>query len=84
MPFDQQDCRQTIIDWIDEFNDSIINAHLMDQNRMEKTFSLVDSFWRDALGLTWQLDTYVGNKDIQARLVSQNAAKIGLSNLRLD
>ena len=20
MPFDQQDCRQTIIDWIDDFN----------------------------------------------------------------
>ena len=62
MPFDQQDCRQTIIDWIDEFN-NYINSPFDHQNNGENLF-LVDSFWRDALGLTWQLDTYVGNEDI--------------------
>ena len=65
MPFDQQDCRQTISDWIDEFN-NFINSPFDRQNDGKNLF-LVDSFWRDALGLTWQLDTYVGNKDILIR-----------------
>ena len=81
MPFDQQDCRQTIIDWIDDFNRFIADPpdH---QNNGENLF-LVDSFWRDALGLTWQLNTYVGNENIITTM-RQNLAKIGLRDLKLD
>ena len=81
MPFDQQDCRQTIINWIDDFNSFIANP-LDHQNNGENLF-LVDSFWRDALGLTWQLNTYVGNENIITTM-RQNLAKIGLRDLKLD
>ena len=81
MPFDQQDCRQTISDWIDEFN-NYINSPFDRQNDGKNLF-LVDSFWRDALGLTWKLDTYVGNKDI-FETIRRNAAMINLSDVELD
>ena len=48
MPFDQQDCRQTISNWIDEFNNYINNP--FDHQNDGKNLFLVDSFWRDALG----------------------------------
>ncbi len=81
MPFDQQDCSQTISNWIDEFN-SYINSPFDHQNDGKNLF-LVDSFWRDALGLTWKLDTYVGNKDI-FETIRKNAAMINLSDIELD
>ena len=81
MPFDQQDCRQTISNWIDEFN-NYINSPFDHQNDGKNLF-LVDSFWRDALGLTWQLDTYVGSKDI-LNTIRRNAVMIGLSAVQLD
>ena len=81
MPFDQQDCRQTISNWIDEFN-NYINSPFDHQNEGKNLF-LVDSFWRDALGLTWKLDTYVGNKDI-FETIRKNAVMIGLSDVQLD
>ena len=81
MPFDQQDCRQTISNWIDEFN-NYINSPFDHQNEGKNLF-LVDSFWRDALGLTWKLDTYVGNKDI-FETIRRNAAMINLSDVELD
>ena len=81
MPFDQPDCRQTITNWIDEFN-NYINSPFDHQNEGKNLF-LVDSFWRDALGLTWKLDTYVGNKDI-FETIRKNAAMINLSDIELD
>ena len=81
MPFDQQDCRQTISNWIDEFN-NYINSPFDHQNDGKNLF-LVDSFWRDALGLTWKLDTYVGNKDI-FETIRKNVVMIGLSDVQLD
>ena len=81
MPFDQQDCRQTIINWIDDFNRFIADPP-EHQNNGENLF-LVDSFWRDALGLTWQLNTYVGNENIITTM-RQNFTKIGLRHLELD
>ena len=81
MPFDQQDCRQTIIDWIDDFNRFI--ADPPDHQNNGKNLFLVDSFWRDALGLTWQLNTYVGNENIITTM-RQNLAKSGLRDLKLD
>ncbi len=81
MPFDHQDCRQTISNWIDEFN-NYINSPFDHQNEGKNLF-LVDSFWRDALGLTWKLDTYVGNKDI-FETIRKNAAMINLSDIELD
>ena len=81
MPFDQQDCRQTISNWIDEFN-NYINSPFDHQNEGKNLF-LVDSFWRDALGLTWKLDTYVGNKDI-FETIRKNVVMIGLSDVQLD
>ena len=81
MPFDHQDCRQIISNWIDEFN-NYINSPFDHQNEGKNLF-LVDSFWRDALGLTWKLDTYVGNKDI-FKTIRRNAAMINLSDVELD
>ena len=81
MPFDQHDCRQTITNWIDEFNKHITSP--LDHQNDGKNLFLVDSFWRDALGLTWQLDTYVGNKDI-LNTIRRNALMIGLSDVQLD
>ena len=81
MPFDQQDCHQTITNWINEFNHFINSPY--DQLNNGKNLFLVDSFWRDALGLTWQLDTRVGNKDI-LKTIHRNAAMIDLSDVELD
>ena len=81
MPFDQQDCRQEAIDWISQFNDSITMPN-NGKTRIQGLF-LKNSFWRDALGLTWQIETYSGSRDITSK-ISESAAKIGLSNLRLD
>ena len=81
MPFDQQDCRQEAIDWISQFNDSITMPH-NGKIRIQGLF-LENSFWRDALGLTWQIETYLGKRDITSK-ISESAAKIGLCNLRLD
>ena len=81
MPFDQQDCRQEAIDWISQFNDSITMPN-NGKIRIQGLF-LENSFWRDALGLTWQIETYSGSRDVTSK-ISESAAKIGLSNLRLD
>ncbi len=81
MPFDQQDCRQTITNWVNEFNNYIKSP--FDHQNNGKNLFLVDSFWRDALGLTWQLDTYVGNEEI-LKTIHRNAAMIDLSDVELD
>ena len=73
MPFDQQDCRQTVIDWISQFNDSITTPHNR-ESRVQGLF-LENSFWRDALGLTWQIETYSGSRDITSK-ISESAAKM--------
>ena len=76
-----QQCHALASEWINAFNHSLTAtpqslaaaAHLF----------LADSYWRDALGVTWQLDTMVGSDAIVAAL-RDNAARVGLSDLALD
>ena len=76
-----QQCHALASEWINAFNHSLTAApqslagaaHLF----------LADSYWRDALGVTWQLDTMVGSDAIVAAL-RDDAARVGLSDLTLD
>ena len=76
-----QQCHALASEWINAFNHSLTAAP-QSPDAAAHLF-LADSYWRDALGVTWQLDTMVGSDAIVAAL-RDNAARVGLSDLALD
>ena len=76
-----QQCHALASEWINAFNHSLTAAPQSSDG--EDSLFLADSYWRDALGLTWHLDTMVGGDAIVAAL-RDNAARVGMSDLTLD
>ena len=76
-----QQCHALASEWINAFNHSLTAAPQSPDTAAH--LFLADSYWRDALGVTWQLDTMVGSDAIVAAL-RDNAARVGLSDLALD
>lgn len=76
-----QQCHALASEWINAFNHSLTAAPQSPDG--EDSLFLADSYWRDALGLTWHLDTMVGGDAIVAAL-RDNAARVGLSDVTLD
>lgn len=78
---DPQDCYQQATNWIASFNQSLKTGGTQKDN--SASLFLADSFWRDALALTWQLDTLIGGQAITTAIHDQ-AAKTGLTAISLD
>ena len=76
-----QQCHALASEWINAFNQSLAAAP-QSPDAAAHLF-LTDSYWRDALGATWQLDTMVGGDAIVTAL-RENATRVGLSDLSLD
>ncbi|MDB4852304.1 NAD(P)/FAD-dependent oxidoreductase [Alphaproteobacteria bacterium] len=76
-----QQCHTLASEWISSFNHSLTAAPQSPDGA--KHLFLTDSYWRDALGVTWQLNTMVGGDAIVAAL-RDNAARVGLSDVTLD
>ena len=76
-----QQCHALASEWINVFNHSL-KAAPQSPDAACNLF-LADSYWRDALGMTWQLDTMVGGDAIVTAL-RENATQVGLSDLSLD
>jgi cation diffusion facilitator CzcD-associated flavoprotein CzcO len=76
-----QQCHALASEWINAFNQSLAAAP-QSPDAAAHLF-LTDSYWRDALGVTWQLDTMVGGDAIVTAL-RENATRVGLSDLSLD
>jgi len=74
-------CQNHALDWISRFNDRFASSD--DAANKDPDLFLNDSYWRDALGLTWQLDTTTGGPNIYEKL-HRCAASTKLSHLRLD
>jgi hypothetical protein len=55
-----QQCHALASEWINAFNHSLTAAP-QSPDAAAHLF-LADSYWRDALGVTWQLDTMVGRR----------------------
>ena len=80
LPSSQQ-CHTLASEWINAFNHSLTAAPQSPDAACN--LFLTDSYWRDALGVTWQLDTMVGGDAIVMKL-RENATRVGLSDLSLD
>ena len=78
---DPQDCYQQATNWIASFNQSLKTVGTHQDN--SASLFLADSFWRDALALTWQLDTLIGGQTITTA-IHDKAAKTGLTAISLD
>jgi cation diffusion facilitator CzcD-associated flavoprotein CzcO len=78
---DPHSCHQHVLKWLSHFNRTIIAGEPAAGD--STSLFLDDSYWRDALALTWQLDTISGKADIMARL-RHTAKKTGLSDLAID
>ena len=76
-----QQCHALASEWINAFNHSLTAAPQSPDAACN--LFLADSYWRDALGVTWQLDTMVGGDAIVMKL-RENATRVGLSDLSLD
>ena len=76
-----QQCHALASEWINAFNQSLAAAPQSPDAACN--LFLADSYWRDALGMTWQLDTMVGGDAIVTTL-RENAIRVGLSDLSLD
>ena len=77
----QQKCFDIATNWI-----ALFNLHLKTAFKSSKSGSdlfLEHSFWRDALALTWSLDTMTGSRTI-VDLLSEKGAQVGLSDIALD
>ena len=78
---DPQTCYQQATHWISLFNQSLKTNGAHQVNGA--SLFLADSFWRDALALSWQLDTIIGGQTI-TRAIHDQAAKTGLTAISLD
>ena len=76
-----QQCHALASEWINAFNHSLTAAP--QSPAATDNLFVADSYWRDALGVTWQLDTMVGGDAIVTAL-RENATRVGLSDLSLD
>jgi len=65
--------------WIDNFNSRLATPTA----DAYAALFLVDSYWRDALGLGWELKTLCGQQEIAAALPAA-AAKAGMTSLVID
>ena len=77
----QRKCFDIAANWI-----ALFNLHLKTEfksSESEADLFLEHSFWRDALALTWSLDTMTGSRTI-VELLSEKAVQVGLSDIALD
>ena len=65
MSSDQKKCRQLSTHWIELFNQSLKTGSTHQDNCA--SLFLANSFWRDALALSWQLHTIIGSLEIDYR-----------------
>ena len=81
MPPNSQQCHALASEWVNALDHSLTVAPQSPDTAAN--LFLTDSYWRDALGVTWQLNTMVGGDAIVAAL-RDNAARVGFSDLTLD
>ena len=76
-----RNCKVYVLDWIARFN----KAYGESKPRTFDAEGLFsdESFWRDALSITWLVQTFSNADEIAAQL-KKNVAKITLSNLEID
>ena len=78
-----QDCIAVVDSWLARFNEAIASEpnEKVDNNLL--ALFHVDSYWRDALALSWCLQTVTHNESI-CRTLRALTAGIDITNLRLD
>ena len=81
MTLNQDTCNKHVTEWIKRFN-GIVGDNATRSAAPELLF-LEDSFWRDTLGLSWRLQTILGDKEILTAIVNC-AKKAGLGPISLD
>ena len=74
-----EDPAQLASNWLERLQIALLHSS---SERLEDLF-LSDGYWRDALALTWSLQTFMGNTAIADHLWSSVKA-VGLASLRLD
>ena len=78
---EQQKCFYVANEWIAAFNCQLRTAFKSSESSSALFFA--KSFWRDALGLTWNLKTVMGRKKIIDAL-RDNSVRVGFSDIVLD
>ena len=83
MKLNDQDCTAVVDAWLASFNQAITGKSdgPVDTNLTALFHS--DSYWRDALALTWSLQTVAGNESI-CRTLRDVATDTGMTTLQLD
>jgi cation diffusion facilitator CzcD-associated flavoprotein CzcO len=79
----QQDCSAVVNSWLDRFSGAIVgksNEQVI--NDLAELFQ-EDSYWRDALALSWRLQTVTHNQSICSAL-RDLTADIAITDLQLD
>ena len=78
-----QDCIAVVDSWLARFNEAIAGeSNEKSDNNLAGLFH-IDSYWRDALALSWSLQTVTDNESI-CRALRALTAGINISDLRLD
>ncbi len=78
-----QDCIAVVDAWLARFNEAIVEkSNDKGDNNLAELFHK-DSYWRDALALSWGLQTVTHNESI-CRTLRALTTDIGITNLQLD
>jgi cation diffusion facilitator CzcD-associated flavoprotein CzcO len=83
MKMNDQECITVVDSWLARFNDAIADKSngMVDKKLAELFHS--DSYWRDALALSWCLQTVTHNESIR-RTLRALTTDIGITDLQLD
>jgi cation diffusion facilitator CzcD-associated flavoprotein CzcO len=83
MNMNDQDCIAVVDSWLARFNEAIVGKSTEQGDNTLADLFQTDSYWRDALALTWCLQTVTHNESISLALRSLTT-NIGMTNLQLD
>jgi cation diffusion facilitator CzcD-associated flavoprotein CzcO len=83
MKMDDPNCIAVVDSWLSRFNEAIAGrSNEKVDNNLAELFQ-IDSYWRDALALSWCLQTVTHNESI-CRSLRALTTDIGITNLQLD
>jgi putative flavoprotein involved in K+ transport len=83
MEMNNQDCIAAVDSWLARFNEAIADqSNEKGDNKLADLFHR-DSYWRDALALSWHLQTVAHNEPI-CRTLRALTTDIGITKLQLD
>ncbi|MDB9889926.1 NAD(P)/FAD-dependent oxidoreductase [Alphaproteobacteria bacterium] len=81
MHLEHQKCFNVATEWVASFNRQL--AESFESSERSSALFFAESFWRNALGLAWNLETITGHKNIVTEL-HNTAVHAGMSDIVLD